>query len=84
MANTRTITLKHPIEVGGAPVSTLTLRRPKVADLERTDKAEGPVAKSVILLSDLAELSPEEVRSINASDYGQVMGAVEDFLGFAL
>jgi hypothetical protein len=80
----KTIDLKYPIDVGGASVSTLTLRRPKVGDIERTDKADGPVGKSVILLSDLAELTPEEVRSIDAADYGQVMRELEGFLGFAL
>ena len=75
-----TITLKHPITVDGREVAKLTLRRPKVRDLERMDKVSGEIAKAVTLVADLAELSPDQVRELDAEDFTAVAEALGDFL----
>ena len=75
-----TITLKHPITVDGREVAVLTLRRPKVRDLERMDKVSGEIAKAVTLVADLAELSPDQVRELDAEDFTAVAEALGDFL----
>lgn len=76
-----TIKLKHPITVDGVEVTELTLRRPKVRDLERMDKVSGEMAKAVALVGDLAELSPDQVREIDAEDFTVVAEQLGDFLG---
>ena len=75
-----TIKLKHPITVDGREVAQLTLRRPKVRDLERMDKVSGEMAKAVTLVADLAELSPDQVRELDAEDFTAVAEALGDFL----
>ena len=75
-----TIKLKHPITVDGREVAQLTLRRPKVRDLERMDKVSGEIAKAVTLVADLAELSPDQVRELDAEDFTAVAEALGDFL----
>lgn len=77
------IKLKHPITVDGREVAELTLRRPKVRDLERMDKVSGEMAKAVAMVADLTELTPDQVREIDAGDFTAVAEALGDFLGAA-
>ena len=73
------ITLKHPITVDGREVSEISLRRPKVRDLERMDKVSGEMAKAVAMVGDLAELTPDQVREIDAEDFSAVAEKLGDF-----
>ena len=74
------IKLKHPIVADGREITELALRRPKVRDLERMDKVSGEIAKAVTLVADLAELSPDQVRELDAEDFTAVAEALGDFL----
>jgi len=76
-----TITLREPIEINGAKVGVLTLRRPKVRDLEAIDKIAGETAKTVALIANLAELPPETVRELDAADFAAASKAVAEMLG---
>ena len=77
------IKLKHPIIADGVEVTELALRRPKVRDLERMDKVAGEIAKAVTLTADLAELTPDQVRELDAEDFTAVAEQLGDFLGDA-
>ena len=77
------IKLKHPIIADGREVIELALRRPRVRDLERMDKVTGEMAKVVAMVADLAELSPDQVRDLDAEDFSAVAEALGDFLGDA-
>lgn len=77
----QTITLKHPVEFDGRTIKEITLRRPKVRDLERMDKVKGELAKSVTLIADLAEITPDNVRDLDAEDFKRVSEVIGDFLG---
>ena len=77
------IKLKHPIIADGVEVTELALRRPKVRDLERIDKVAGEIAKAVTLTADLAELTPDQVRELDAEDFAAVAERLGDFLGDA-
>lgn len=77
------IKLKHPIIADGVEVTELALRRPKVRDLERIDKVAGEIAKAVTLTADLAELTPDQVRELDAEDFAAVAERLADFLGDA-
>ena len=73
------IKLKHPIVADGVKVTELALRRPKVRDLERIDKVAGEIAKAVTLTADLAELTPDQVRELDAEDFAAVAERLGDF-----
>ena len=76
-----TITLREPIEINGAKIGVLTLRRPKVRDLEAIDKIAGETAKTVALIANLSELPPETVRELDAADFAAASKAVAEMLG---
>lgn len=76
-----TITLREPIEINGAKVGVLKLRRPKVRDLEAIDKIQGETAKTVSLIANLAEWTPDQVRELDASDFAAASKAVAEMLG---
>ena len=73
------IKLKHPIVADGVKVTELALRRPKMRDLERIDKVAGEIAKAVTLTADLAELTPDQVRELDAEDFAAVAERLGDF-----
>lgn len=73
-----TITLKYPTDKG---LTDIKLRRPKVRDMMASDKAKGSDAdKEVALFANLAELSPDEIASLDMADYKQLQDAYKDFL----
>ena len=76
-----TIQLREPVDINGAKIGVLRLRRPKVRDLEAIDKVAGETAKTVALIANLAELSPETVRDLDAADFAAASKAVADMLG---
>lgn len=79
-----TIKLKHPITVDGVEVQQVTMRRPKVRNLERIDTVAGEVAKAVTLVADLTDLTPDQVREIDAEDFTKIADQLGDFLGAGL
>jgi len=78
-----TLTLREPIEINGAKIGVLTLRRPKVRDLEAIDKIAGETAKTVALIANLSELPPETIRELDAADFAAASKAVAEMLGNA-
>ncbi|WP_114649095.1 phage tail assembly protein [Pseudothauera hydrothermalis] len=76
-----TMTLREPVEINGAQVGVLRLRRPKVRDLEAIDKIPGETAKTVMLIANLAEWTPEQVRELDAADFAAASKVVAEMLG---
>lgn len=76
-----TLTLRDPVEINGAKVGVLRLRRPKVRDLEAIDKIGGETAKTIALIANLAEWTPEQVRELDAADFAAASRAVAEMLG---
>jgi hypothetical protein len=73
-----TIELKYQTEKG---LSQIILRRPKVRDMLASDKKVGSDAdKEIALFANLAELSPDEIASLDMADYKQLQDAYKDFL----
>jgi hypothetical protein len=75
------INLQYPVEIDGAKVSVLHLRRPKVRDLIAASKAGGvdPVQREVRLFSNLCEITPETVEELDIADYTKIQEAYGDF-----
>lgn len=79
---TTTYTLLHPIEVSGASVGVVTVRRPKVRDLEVMERAgSSPMARSVALLVNLCELPPDTIRDLDGEDFTNLDVLVMGMLG---
>lgn len=76
----KTVKLKFPIESAGQKISELKLRRPKAADLEVMDTAIGEISKTILLIANLTERSPEEIRLLDAADYMTIQEEVQGFL----
>ena len=75
------IPLREPVTLNGASVGVLRLRRPKVRDLEAIDKVPGETAKTVALIANLAEWTPDQVRELDAADFAAASKAVAEMLG---
>lgn len=74
------ISLQYPINVDGVEVGSLNLRRVTVADLEVMNQEKTELAKSIRLLSLLAEMTPDDIRKLDAADFNNVSEQVADFL----
>ena len=75
-----TIILDHPITVDGAEVSSLSFRRAKVSDLQAVENVSGDLSKTVALAANLAEVSPEAFKPMDAADFSKVAEVIEGFL----
>lgn len=75
------IELKHPVEIDGAKVTKLDMRRPKVKDQLAADKgAGGNAAKEVRLFANLCEVAPATIEELYLSDYQQLQETYTAFL----
>jgi hypothetical protein len=71
------IKLQYPLD----GVEEVELRRPKVRDLRKMDKVKGDLAKSVALIADLTELSPDQVEELDAADFTAISDIVAGWVG---
>ncbi len=75
-----TIKLKYPIEVAGEKITNLNLRRVTVGDLELMNREKDELGKSICLLSLIGEVTPDDVRRLDAHDFNQASEVVAGFL----
>ncbi|MEJ1412792.1 MAG: phage tail assembly protein [Candidatus Sedimenticola sp. (ex Thyasira tokunagai)] len=74
--------LDHPIKGdGGREITTISVRRPRVKDIETMEEEPTNLKRSIRLLSLVAELSGDEVRALDGADFNRISEAVADFLG---
>ena len=76
-----TIRLNHPITVDGQLIEEVSLRRPKVRDIEKAEKIKNDFQKSVAMIADLTSLSPDEVREMDTEDFTTIGNMVGEFMG---
>lgn len=72
------VALERGVEIDGQKRTKLTLREPAVSDALAADKAakgHRPTGE-VILLSNLAEVTPENIQSLKMRDYGRLQAAL--------
>ena len=76
-----TIELRSPIRIDGAEVTALRLRRPKVRDMLRAEKASGSDAEREIrLFADLCEVEPAAIEELDLADYQALQRVYQGFL----
>lgn len=75
------IQLSHSIEIDGAKVSVIQLRRPKVRDMLSVEKSvDNDAEKEIQLFANLSELSPDNLLELDMADYAKLQKAYQDFL----
>jgi hypothetical protein len=76
------IKLEFPIDIDGAKVGELTLRRPTVKDMRvARNSAKDDAAQEIALIANLAQITPEQVEQLDLADYAQVQAALQGFFG---
>lgn len=75
------IKLQYPIEFNGQKRAVISMRRPKLRDFEAVENVTNDIEKSVRLIANLSEITPDEVRELDMVDYRKVNAVLEDFLG---
>lgn len=76
-----TIKLAYPVLVDGDTVNALQLRRPVVRDMLAADKAAGSEAeKEIRMFSNLCEVAPSVIESLDLADYTRLQETYKDFL----
>lgn len=74
------IDLTRPLEIEGAPVSTMRMREPTVNDQVIASESKGSeAAREIAMFSNLCEVSPDDVRRLPLRDYKRLQRA---FMGF--
>ena len=75
------IELTHSIEIDGAKVNVIQLRRPKVRDMLSVEKSvDNDAEKEIQLFANLSELSPDNLLELDMADYAKLQKAYQDFL----
>lgn len=75
------IELTHSIEIDGAKVGAIQLRRPKVRDMLSVEKSvDNDAEKEIQLFANLSELSPDNLLELDMADYAKLQKAYQDFL----
>jgi hypothetical protein len=74
-----TVELARGFEVAGAKVKTLRLREPSLDDQLTAQKGRDSAESEVALLANLAEISPDDLRTMKMRDYSRVQVALGFF-----
>lgn len=79
------ITLDFPVEVDGNKIESLTIRRPKVRDTLKADRAKGgDFEKGLALLCDLTEQPREVLEELDPIDLEKLDTQLAAFRGLAV
>lgn len=74
------VSLKYPIEIDGAEVSVLHLRRAKVRDRLTAQKmASTDAEREVALIAMLADVTPSNIESLDMADYSALQETLTSF-----
>jgi len=75
-----TVTLGFPILVENKSVTSLTLTRPKFADLKVMDEAKGNTARNGRLIAKLSKIPPSSLEQLDGADFMALNEVVSAFL----
>lgn len=79
-----TVQLEYPFDFKGERVTELTLRRPKMRDLKKSQAFKDDLDKSLRMIADLAEVDPKLVEELDPQDFGRLADIVGEFMGDAV
>ena len=70
------ITLSRPATIAGAPVTTLRMREPTVADMEAfQNSSDSESTREIATFANLCEVSPDDIRALPFKDYTRLQAA---------
>ena len=76
------VELSRPMSIDGAQVKALRMREPTVADQLASEEMKGSdSAKEIIMLANLCEVSPDDIKRLTLKDYKKLQAAFLGFLG---
>jgi len=84
---TEVVRLTYPIQVDGREINEVTLRRPKVRDIQQINmsKNDDEFMQSVKLISNLTMLTTDQVLEMDmGSDFAALRDKVNGFLGIGV
>ena len=83
-AGPATVTLRYPVEIDGATIESLSIRRPIVRDLRAAQRQAGAGAPDaeveLAMFSNLCEVFPETLDAMDLADYLELQRQYERFL----
>ena len=74
------VELASPIALDGREVARLSVREPKVRDIEAANKEKSGLARMTRMITLVADLSPGEASAMGSRDYVLVQDLLEVFL----
>ncbi|WP_018692271.1 phage tail assembly protein [Algicola sagamiensis] len=77
---TNELTLQDPIERHGESIAVLTFRVPTVRDLELVDDIESTLKRTIHIMANVCQWTPDEVSALSIRDYKAFEAALFDFL----
>jgi hypothetical protein len=76
------ITLDYPVTMNGEEVKELTIRRPRVRDVQVVESMKkDEFEKTVALIANLSQRTADEIRDLDMSDFRKISDVVNGFLG---
>ena len=74
------IDLQFPVEIDGASVSSLTMRRPTVRDQIGFEEGKGSEARRIVsMMANLCEVSPDVIMDLDQSDFTALAEILQGF-----
>ncbi|MFV0408679.1 MAG: phage tail assembly protein [Paracoccus sp. (in: a-proteobacteria)] len=74
------VKLQYPITVAGEEITELRIRRPKMRDMKSANKVKDDLEKSLKMIVDLAEITPEAADELDPVDFSKAAGVVGNFM----
>lgn len=89
MAETKTVKLAEPIQMGAKEITEVTLRRSTVGDEEdamqqavQLKRGKNPVTVEMFLFAKVTRLTYDAIRSMYGTDYAAIREAFNDLNGY--
>ncbi|MDZ4348576.1 MAG: phage tail assembly protein [Variovorax sp.] len=81
MSDRTAIPLTYPVQSNGVPISSLSLRRPKVRDMLLAEKqASSQAEREVRMIANLCEVAPTVIEDLDFADYSAAQTVLKGFL----
>jgi hypothetical protein len=79
--NAAVVNFPHPVKLSGKETAQIKMREPKVIDFRyASKKAESDFEHDLLVISQITELTMDELNSLTFSEYQPIKRAYTDFL----
>ncbi|WP_107497431.1 phage tail assembly protein [Thalassobius sp. I31.1] len=81
MSHTEIVTLQYPFTHKGEEITELTIRRPKIRDMQKSSTIKDDMKKAIAMMADLAEIEPAAIGEMDPEDFNEANKVIAGFLG---